>query len=124
MVCLDSDIIINFLRKDKEAIRKISQLKSEELTTTSINAFEILIGFLRFNKSEEGYEFIKNLRILNFDFSASQKAAEISEMLRKDGMTVDLLDLMIASIAITNNEKLLTRNIKHFEKISELKFEI
>lgn len=124
MVCLDSDIIIDFLNNKKEAVKKILQLEeSEELTTTSINIFEILRGLSKFKEAEKGRAFISNLKILNFNFESAEKAAKIFEELKSIGNLVDQLDLFIASIAITNNQSLLTRNIKHFEKIPELTLE-
>lgn len=119
---LDSDVIINFLRKDHETIRKILALQNiEELSTTSISTFEVLRGLSKLNKIEEGRKFLVNLRIFDFDFKASEKAAEIFEELRKKGETIDALDLMIASIVIVNNETLMTKNTGHFERMSGLK---
>ena len=121
---LDSDVIINFLRKDNEITRKILALQNiEELSTTSINTFEVLRGLSKFNKIKEGREFLANLKILSFNFKASEKAAEIFEELRIKGEAIDALDLMIASIAIVNNETLMTKNTKHFERMRELKIE-
>ena len=121
---LDSDVIINFLRKDNEITRKILALQNiEELSTTSINTFEVLRGLSKFNKIKEGREFLANLKILSFNFKASEKAAEIFEELRIKGEAIDALDLMIASIAIVNNETLMAKNTKHFERMCELKIE-
>jgi predicted nucleic acid-binding protein len=41
--------------------------------------------------------------------------------LKKSGTIIADMDLMIASIAIENNCTLLTNNLKHFERISELR---
>ena len=121
MVCLDSDILINFFRKDKETVEKIELLKDKEvLFTTSINSFEILRGFSKIDKTDAVNKFLLTLKILDFDFDASQKAAELSEILRKQGNPLDPMDLMIASISIMNNQPLLTRNIKHFNRIPGL----
>lgn len=124
MVCLDSDIMIDFLNNRRETVKKIIQLEeNEELTTTSVNAFEILRGLSKFNEEEKGHTFIRNIKILNFNFESAEKATEIFEVLRKKGELIDQLDLFIASIAIINNQSLLTGNIKHFSKIPELKIE-
>ncbi len=125
MVCIDSDVIIDFLRNEKKAVNRIKQLKEKKikLATTSINTFELTKGALRSNQKNAGKllsEFLVNFEILSFDFEASEKAAEIYEDLRKKGNIIDPLDLIIASIALANNETLLTRNIKHFEKVPEL----
>jgi len=126
MVCLDTDIIIDFLRKDKNTIKKFSEFKENniELKTTAVNTFELFKGALR-SKQEDASEslsgLLTNLKILNFDFESSKKAAEIIEELRIKGEAIDPSDLMIASIVIANNETLMTRNTKHFEKIPDLK---
>ena len=107
MVCLDSDIMIDFLNNKREIVKKIIQLEEkDELTTTSVNAFEILRGLSKFNEEEKGYTFIKNLKILDFNFESAEKATEIFEFLRKKGELIDQLDLFIASIAIKNNQSL------------------
>jgi len=128
MVCLDTDIAIDFLRNDKEVIKKLEEYRDKEieLSTTSINTFELLKGALR-SKQEDAMEtlrgFLNNLKILNFNFETSEKAAKIFESLRIKGELIDPLDLIIASVVIENKETLWTRNIKHFKRIPELKIE-
>lgn len=125
MVCLDSDILIDFLRNDKLIIKRIKELSSNEnLSITSINSFEILKGFNNSRiKREEVIEFLSHFNILNFNFEASEWAAEIFNQLKSDGNIIELPDIMIGSIVIANNERLLTRNIQHFGRIKDLKLE-
>lgn len=125
MVCLDTDIIIDFLRNEKNAIKIIRNLwnKNIELSTTSINTFELFKGALESNNKEDQetvHKFISNLKILNFDLNSSKKAAGLFKFLKTKGELIDPADLMIASTAVINNEKLLTRNAQHFKRISEL----
>lgn len=127
MVLLDSDIIIDFLKNNKEIVDKILDLqkKEENITTTSISCFEIYRGFINFKKdSIDRFErFLSNIKIIDFDKDSSFKAAEIFEVLKSRGEILDLADIMIASIVITNNERLLTNNINHFKRIPELKLQ-
>lgn len=108
MACVDSNIIIDFLRNKEPGINIIKKLsqKDQELVTTSINSFEILKGIK--DVSREKQERIKSLlskfKILNFDSESSEKAAEIFESLKKEGQSLDLADIRIASIAIKNKE--------------------
>jgi predicted nucleic acid-binding protein len=125
MACLDTNVIIGLLRNDKDTVSLIKNLeKSGRITTTVINNFELWKGFYRTKSIKDEKAIIELLNIislLEFDEKASKKAAEIFEHLRKKGKIVDALDVMIASIAITNNEPLLTFNKKHFENIPGLK---
>tara|TARA_Y100000310_G_scaffold345793_1_gene470023 strand:- start:10178 stop:10564 length:387 start_codon:yes stop_codon:yes gene_type:complete len=122
MVCVDSDILIDFLRNDKLAINKIKELSlSGNLSMTSINSFEILKG-LKNSKMDRSsvLEFISSFNILNFDYESSEQAADIFNNLKAQGKIIELSDIMIASIVMANGEKLLTRNLNHFERIENL----
>jgi tRNA(fMet)-specific endonuclease VapC len=125
MVCLDSNIIINFLKNNKETVDKIINLheKDIDISTTSISCFEVYRGFINIKRdSIDIFEsFLSNIRILNFNKNSSYKAAEIFEELKSKGESLDLADVMIASIVLSNNETLLTNNTNHFKRIPELK---
>lgn len=126
MVCIDTDIIIQYLKGDEKADKKINELiDKEELITTSINVFELYKGGGRASSEELDIisNFLTNFKILDFDSESSKKSAEIFNELKKQGKEVDPLDLMIASIAITKNQKLLTGNTKHFNRIPDLELE-
>jgi len=125
MVCIDSDVVIDFLRKDKVAVKRMSELSAREnVFITSINSFELFKGLRNSSMSEEELsEFVSNFYILDFNLEASQKAAEIFNQLKSEGCIIELPDIMIASIVITRNERLVTRNVRHFERIKGLRIE-
>jgi len=128
MVCLDTDIIIDFLKEREYAVRKISDIQERDLklSTTTINSFELFKGALKSNNPESIHplnQLLSNTFIHNFDLESSKKAAEIFESLKVKGELLDLADIMIAAIAITNKETLITRNIKHFKRIPGLEIE-
>ena len=82
MVCIDSDVLIDFLNKDKKAVAKIEELRKEgkKIITTTINSEEILRGFAKLKdgeKLDKANTFLLNLKLLNFNYQASKKAAEI-----------------------------------------------
>ena len=68
-------------------------------------------------------EFINSIATLPLDKKSAIKAGDIELHLIKKGQKVDIEDLMIGAIAIVNNEKLITRNEKHFKRINELDYE-
>lgn len=127
MVCLDSDILINFLRKDEKTINLIENLRQQGKTPsiTSINCFELLKGIPKLSKVDKNKisDFLTNFNILSFNFDSSKIAAEIFDDLKSRGEMVDLTDVLIASIVILNKEQFITGNIKHFERIKELNVE-
>lgn len=125
---IDSDVLINFLKNKKEVVQKIDVLKknSTELSTTSVNSFELYCGnnYLSSKSDSEALNYLVSfLSIYDFSFAASKKASEIFNYLKSKGEMIEITDIMIASICITNNQSLLTGNTKHFSKIPELKLE-
>lgn len=128
MVCIDSDIIVDFLRKDAKAINLLKKIEEREggLKTTAINSFEIFKGVSRHanrGKYEEVVHFLSQFTVLDLTFGISQKAAEIFEQLRSKGELIDTGDILIAAIVMSNNETLITRNRKHFGRIPGLNIE-
>lgn len=128
MVCLDSDIIIDFLRKDRAATAKIMALRksNEKITTTSVNAFELFKGLPDLSEQSR-YDaaeiFLNHIKLFKFTLFSAKKAAEIFNTLKSRGESIELTDIMIASVCIENQESLLTRNTQHFSRIKELQLE-
>ena len=65
-------------------------------------------------------EVLDSLLFLPLDFKASIEAGSIYGEGRKQGFTINPQDAMIAGIARTVGEKILTRNIKHFQSIENV----
>src|SRR3989344_1760212 len=62
MKFLDTTIIIDFLKDNKEAVNKIKTVADGDLGTTTINVFEILFGIYKNSKNKE-LELIKRNNI-------------------------------------------------------------
>jgi len=117
-ICLDTDVCIAIVRQQspyQDILRKIFYLRTY---ITSITLFELLLRRTNIHKIEN---FIKDLGLLSLDSRAARKSSDIQKELKEKGKSIDMRDLFIASIAITNNSILATLNKKHFENIKELK---
>jgi len=130
MICFDSDFIIDFLRGKTAAIKKMKLLEQRgtQLVTSAINSLEVFVGIISLDSDTSQRviltrNFLDSLVVLPFDQAASLKAATILNYLKRNGTLIGLKDTLIAAVAIMNNVPLLTRNLKHFEKIPELVIE-
>jgi len=129
MVVLDTDILVSFIRGNEEAINKINNYYNSEssVMTTSMTVFELFRGAFASHNSEKKVGdielLIEDLDILDFDTRSSKIVGKIYNELKRNGKIIDILDMFIASISISNNETLVTRNIKHFSRIPKLKIE-
>lgn len=124
MVCLDSDFLIDLTNRDPRAIQKMKELQSkrEPIFTTTINAGELYKGAYRSRNRELAInstkQFLQLFSLLTLEHESTRLWAQLSEELKSK--TIGDLDLLIASIALTKGETLITRNVKHFERVPGL----
>jgi len=126
MKILDTTFLIDILRSKKEAV--IFLENNDELFTTQINMYEVIEGLFSENTTKKKLLLTKELfeiiKVLSLDDRSIIKSAEIHATLSKQGEMVDDLDCLIAGIALTNNRPtIVTKNIKHFERIEGIKVE-
>ena len=127
MIILDTNACIDYLNGVSEIKQAI--LKQEDLIhITSITVYEVNIGLERTKRkiSEKRYhtlykiwtEFVSGMEIFPLGYKEAEKAAEIYDNLESTGKIVDDNDILIAGIMLSNGiAKILTKNVKHFEKI-------
>lgn len=125
---LDTTFLIDLLRKDPQATLKALELDKEALIyTTEANVYELISGVKTANR-DRALQNIGNLLgriiVLPLDRKASIKAGFIASELSEQGKMIDDIDCLIAGILITNGcETIITRNVKHFERIKDLAIE-
>ena len=119
--CLDTDIVIDFLRNDEKIVDAINNLENEELYITYITLCELYKGVYLSNKQDYElkiiYDFINNIDLIDFNVEACDFFGSEYARLSKEGKMTQESDLMIASIAKVNDMVIITRNKKHFENI-------
>ncbi len=129
MTCLDTDFIVDLLRRLPDAEMKLENLTSDgdRLTTTPLNASELYKGAYKSAKPAEEAKKVRRLLdtldVLEFSVAAGETFGKLSNELTRNGKEIGDFDLLIASIALTHGEPLLTRNTKHFSQIPGLVLE-
>ncbi len=129
MVCFDTDFLVALLRKDEEAIEKLETYveKEDVLSTTVISACELFEGAYKGEGIEKKIrrvqELLRRLEILELNLNSSELFGRTYNELRVQGKDIGVLDTLILSIVLAKGEKLITRNIKHFERVTELLIE-
>lgn len=130
MYLLDSDILIGLLRNDQKAIQKISELEKEQtrMFISSVSIHELIEGAFLSLKPKENlkaiFDLISRIFVLDFNMDCAKISGKISADLIKKGEKIGEIDILSASIAIQNNLYLVSRNVKHFGKIGELKLSL
>ncbi|MBI2664467.1 PIN domain-containing protein [Candidatus Woesearchaeota archaeon] len=126
---LDTDFIIDVMNKDEAAMLKQQKMFADDeiYRVSAPTIFELWTGIALSGKSEA--ELVKVIKtIAAFDTikmtrESAEKAGEIHGSLIKNGQEIDAVDSMIAGAALLENETVLTRNTKHFTRVTGLRVE-
>ncbi len=126
MKVLDTTFLIDLLRAKSEKVKLMSDSETV-LVTTQINVYEIVSGALYSGSQLElarARSLFENIRILPIDDEAITYAAKIRANLLKSGEIIEDTDCLIAGCALSKGiDTIITKNIKHFKRIKELKVE-
>ncbi|MGC8506359.1 MAG: type II toxin-antitoxin system VapC family toxin [Thermoplasmata archaeon] len=123
----DTSFLVDIMKSDKEAIKKAKEIEKtgNTIAVTSISIFELFVGVgLSIKQDQERYKIarvLNGLSIISFDEDSAREAGRIFAQKRRNGSTIDPEDSMIAGICAKRNEILITRNIKHFRDIENVK---
>lgn len=125
---LDTCFLIDFMNGEKNTNEKLQELSKEEVfLITSLSVFEIYTGLARCEKYEhekkKALDLLDGQLVIPLDEKAAEIAGKIDGELFKNGEKIEIIDSMISGICLLRKEKLLTKNIKHFSKIKDLKIE-
>lgn len=116
------------MRGDKGVISKIRERAPSDLSFSSITLAEILYGIEKSpHKQKERRLKIERissvLTLYNFDEVSAEKYAFIRNNLEKQGIIISERDMLIASIAAARGLTMVTRNVKEFQRVEDLRIE-
>jgi tRNA(fMet)-specific endonuclease VapC len=126
-ICVDTDILIDFMKGKDPGLRDYERWRHKaSIAVTSITVFELLVGARQPNLSNKRYEEARSLienhsHVYPFDKSAADKASEIGAYLGGLGKGIEIRDLFNASICVSRDVPILTRNKDHYQRVNGLK---
>lgn len=110
MTCLDTSILIDYMTGNTKIVGLVDEYASKEMTSiTTITEYELLKHGDKI-KREIAEGVIDSMQVYPFTSSSALEAAKIFERLRKSGRMINENDILIAGIAFSNNELLITRD--------------
>jgi tRNA(fMet)-specific endonuclease VapC len=126
MYLLDTNICIALLKENPQAVKKFNRYFSQCYLSTIIVA-ELYKGVYYSQQVSKNLEnlqqFTDLLPIEPFDLEAAIEFGKIQSELKNIGKPTGELDALIAAIARSRNDILVTNNIKDFTNIPNLRLE-
>lgn len=122
MILADTDVLIDFLAGSEPGAGAVREaLQNGQLVTSSISHFELFCGARTARQREKLERLFQVLPVLGFTDRASARAAEVYRTLEAGGGRIGSADCMIAGLALESGRTLLTRNLRHFERVRGLR---
>lgn len=121
MIGLDTTFLIDFLKGDTAAVSKLAGLQ-DQLLTTQLNVYEVLVGLNLTHASKRHFEalhgFLDKITVLTMDPRSTSLAAELFGARMRRGERVEQNDGIIAGILKSRGcLRILTRNAADFKKL-------
>lgn len=114
------------IRKDKAAIDGLTAEteKGGKVSTTMVNLCEMYSGAYGSKDPQKEVakvqDLVSNLGLLELSAGAAKRYGELINDATLKRSPIGDFDLIIASIALEEEEKLVTRNLKHFSRVPGL----
>ena len=131
MYLLDTNIISEVLRRqpDPKVVARLRKVEPEEIHASVITLFELRFGSMLRDDATNFWQKIETdilplVRWLDVDRSVANKAGDIAANLQRLGTPIGVNDCIIGGTALVHNLVLVSRNVRHFEKITNLLREV
>ncbi len=130
MFLLDTNVLSELTKPqpDIEVSRRIHGTERDRLFASEMSRYEIRYGAMLHPRAEEFWE--KALRKLipipvwlPVGNEVSLATAELEVELRRTGTPIGLVETFLAATALTFQLVMVTRNVRHFEKVPGLEIE-
>lgn len=121
MIVADTDVLIDFLGGAAPAADRVAlELGHGSLATTTVSRFELLAGARTARQRRLIRDLLNALTCLPLDSDAADLAARVRRDLDESGQGIGMGDSLIAGIVLARRGILLTRNVRHFERVPGL----
>lgn len=124
---LDTDTLIYVFKRAGNCLARLNPQKGSDIAISTINLFELEYGMGKSDKRIKMDSYVLSLcrryAVLDFDRAASVQAGAMRALLHTRGTPIGPYDVQIAGIALANNLTVVTRNVREFSKVPQLKVE-
>jgi predicted nucleic acid-binding protein len=100
-------------KRDRKAVLEGLLRQGNTLACCAINVAEVYAG-MRSHEAEATNALLKSLDYYEISWEIARKAGELKFQQARRGRTLSLADTIIAAVALSNELKLITDNVRHY----------
>ena len=126
MIIIDTDVCIELLRGNRQILEK-RQMCGDEVVVAFMTAAELFYGAEKSQKRQSNRalveRFLLSVRVVHTDSDIVQRFGRLKARLSQAASMLSDADMFIAATALSMDAMLITGNVRHFQRINELKIE-
>ncbi len=127
MYLLDTNILIYAYRHLGGCRERLEAQSASDLSICAINIAEIEYGIAKSSRPEGLRLFLSNIQaryaLQPMSVEAACQAGQLRAVLERQGQPIGAYDLLIAGVALANKLTVVTRNVREFARVPNLKVE-
>ena len=122
---VDTDILIDYTLRREPSTHVLSDLLEDGVAISILSYGELLEGILGRQSLQEREDAVTSIleivTLINLSEEIVRMFAETRSGLRRTGRLIGDFDILIGATAVIHDLTLLTRNVRHFERIPHLR---
>lgn len=126
----DTNVLSEVVRKrpDPTLMRRLRDVPTPQAFTSAVCVMELRYGAARHTRGAALWQRIERdvlsrVRVVPFNLRVSTQAGELMAALEAKGTPIGTEDVMIAATALALDLTVITRNLRHFERVPDLRAE-
>jgi tRNA(fMet)-specific endonuclease VapC len=124
---LDTDTLIYVFKRAGNCLARLNPQTDSDVTISTISLFELEYGMGKSDNRIKMDSYVSSLcrryAVLGFDRAASMHAGATRALLHTRGTPIGPYDVQIAGVALANDLTIVTRNVREFSRVPQLKVE-
>jgi tRNA(fMet)-specific endonuclease VapC len=123
---LDSNVVIALLNFPRSNLaRRVRQSNPADIAVSAIALHELFYGAFKARRAADNLALLDalQLEIIEFDKEDARQAGEIRASLAGKGTPIGPYDVLIAGQALSRDLVLVTRNVREFGRVENLRLE-
>jgi len=124
---LDTDTLIYVYKRAGRCLERLSRHSDADIALSTVNLFELEFGMAKSANRIPMDRYVAGIcsryTVLDFDRAASRHAGTVRAHLQMQGTPVGPYDVQVAGVALAHNLTVITRNVREFSRVPDLRVE-
>jgi tRNA(fMet)-specific endonuclease VapC len=124
MYVLDTNTLIYYFKGQGQVAKNLTAVPPQDIAISTIVLFELQVGIAKSpapaKRIQQLQQLLSRVNLVPFDRDAALAAATIRAQLERLGTPIGPIDVLIAGVAMSRQEAIVTHNVGEFSRVAGL----